>query len=64
MSLRFPSGNAKFVDVTEVKPFGYHGIPGMAQRVVVDLGSGETAEGIQVGSTRVAFLDPRYSQAP
>jgi hypothetical protein len=31
--------------------------------VVIDLGSGKSAEGIQVGQARVAFLDPRYSQA-
>ncbi|MDH3227216.1 MAG: hypothetical protein OEM67_09040 [Thermoleophilia bacterium] len=62
MSLRFPSGNTKPVSVLAVRPFRYHGIPGMAQRVVVDLGSGQTAEAIQVGEARVAFLDPRFSQ--
>jgi hypothetical protein len=45
------------------EPLDWHGIPGLAWKLTVRLPAGERAEGLQLGSGRVTFLDPRYREA-
>ena len=49
--------------VTHRAPLDWHGIPGLAWRVRLDLPGGGTAEAIQVGRERLTFLDPRVRAA-
>jgi len=45
------------------RPLDWHGIPGLAWRLDVELPDGSVAEATQVGTTTPIFLDPRVAVA-
>jgi hypothetical protein len=49
--------------VTDVTELVQEGVRGLAWRVTFALPDGTSAEGIQRGNARIAFLDPRHRVA-
>jgi hypothetical protein len=47
--------------VARRRPLDWHGIPGLAWKLEVDLPDGTRAEAMQIGSSTPVFLDPRIA---
>jgi|GEM_PF-4816045 len=45
------------------RPLDWHGIPGLAWRLDVELPDGSVAEATQIGTSTPTFLDPRVAVA-